>query len=83
VLGTYAMLLEWTYSRYTTFTDRLRLLGCLVLESFGYRQLTVIWRLRGLIKFLRGRTDWGRMERRGFASPPAPPPVNQSPASAA
>lgn len=79
VLGTYALLLEeWTFSRYTTFTDRMRLLGCLVLESFGFRQLTVLWRLRGLVKFLRGRTDWGRMERRGFSAAPGqaagPPP---------
>lgn len=73
VLSTYALLLEeWSFSRYTLFSDRLRLLGYLVLESFGYRQLTVLWRLRGLWKFVRGRTDWGRMERRGFAAPAAP-----------
>jgi cellulose synthase/poly-beta-1,6-N-acetylglucosamine synthase-like glycosyltransferase len=69
VLGTYAMLLEeWSFSRYTRFSDRLRLLGYLVLESFGYRQLTAWWRLRGFVKALRGRTEWGRMERRGFAA---------------
>lgn len=80
VLSVYALLLEeWSFSRYTRVSDRLRLLGFLLLESFGYRQLTVIWRLRGLWKYLRGRTDWGRMERRGFAAkpaqaaPPAPP----------
>jgi hypothetical protein len=38
-----------------------------VLESLGYRQLTAYWRLRGLVKFLRGRTDWGVMTRTGFA----------------
>jgi cellulose synthase/poly-beta-1,6-N-acetylglucosamine synthase-like glycosyltransferase len=70
VLGTYALLLEeWSFSRYTRFGDRMRLLLYLVFESFGYRQLSVIWRLRGMWKFLRGRTDWGRMERRGFAAP--------------
>ncbi len=37
-----------------------------LLENMGYRQLTVLWRLRGLIKFLLGRSDWGTMERRGF-----------------
>lgn len=69
VLSTYSLLLEeWSFSRYTRFSDRLRLLGYLVFESFGYRQLTVVWRLRGLWKYLRGRTDWGRMERRGFAA---------------
>ncbi len=39
-----------------------------LVESFGYRQLTVWWRLRGLGKFLLGRTDWGTMQRRGFHS---------------
>jgi cellulose synthase/poly-beta-1,6-N-acetylglucosamine synthase-like glycosyltransferase len=72
MLSTYALLLEeWSFSRYTRFGDRLRLLMFLVFESFGYRQLSVLWRLRGLWKFIRGRTDWGRMERRGFAAPPA------------
>ncbi|MBK8061158.1 MAG: hypothetical protein IPK33_25660 [Gemmatimonadetes bacterium] len=42
----------------------------LVLESFGYWQLTVIGACAGC-EFLRGRTDWGRMERRGFAKVPA------------
>ncbi len=39
----------------------------LLLESFGYRQLTVVWRLRGLVGFMRGRRDWGVMTRAGFA----------------
>ena len=83
VLSTYAMLLEeWSFSRYTRFTDRLRLLGWLVLEAFGYRQLTAVWRLRGLVKFLRGRTDWGRMERRGFARA-SDPTTTRPPAAAA
>ena len=38
-----------------------------LVESLGYRQLTVLWRLRGLWKFLRKNTDWGEMQRRGFA----------------
>jgi cellulose synthase/poly-beta-1,6-N-acetylglucosamine synthase-like glycosyltransferase len=74
VLSTYSLLLEeWSFTRYTRFGDRIRLLLYLVLESFGYRQMTVLWRLRGLWKYLRGRTDWGRMERRGFSSTAAAP----------
>ncbi len=74
VLSTYSLLLEeWSFNRYTHVSDRLRLLLYLFLESFGYRQLTVVWRLRGIWKYLRGRTDWGRMERRGFAASPAVP----------
>jgi hypothetical protein len=48
-----------------------------MLENLGYRQRTVIWRLRGIWKYLRGRKDWGAMERRGLnrdaAAKPAVP----------
>jgi cellulose synthase/poly-beta-1,6-N-acetylglucosamine synthase-like glycosyltransferase len=61
---------ELSFPRYRRIRDRLAIIGWAMLETFGYRQLTVLWRVRGLWRFLRGRTDWGRMERRGF-SPPA------------
>ena len=38
-----------------------------LLEPLGYRQLTVIWRLRGLLGAFRGRSDWGVMTRTGFS----------------
>lgn len=51
-----------------------------LLESVGYRQLTVWWRLRGLVKFLLGDREWGKMERRGFdrAAKPAATPDDAS-----
>jgi cellulose synthase/poly-beta-1,6-N-acetylglucosamine synthase-like glycosyltransferase len=55
------------YHRYRRTSDRLLLVAWAVLENLGYRQLTVIWRLRGLLKYLRGNTEWGVMARRGFA----------------
>ena len=60
------LLEEVTFHRYDRFTDRLLLLGWAIFEQFGYRQLTVVWRLWGLIKYVRRRRDWGVMERRGF-----------------
>jgi len=36
------------------------------LENFGYRQLTLFFRLRGMIKYLFGVKTWGRMQRKGF-----------------
>jgi hypothetical protein len=39
----------------------------------GRPRYGMVWRLRGLIRFLRGRTDWGSMTRRGFAPDPAAP----------
>jgi len=47
------------------------LIGWASLENFGYRQLTVWWRLRGLVKYLRGKTDWGVMDRTGYGGTPS------------
>ena len=63
------LLEEVTFYRSHRFVDRLWLLTWTALECFGYRQMTVLWRLRGLIKYLQGRRDWGAMERRGFGPP--------------
>jgi len=69
-LSTFSLVLdEINFHRYGGLVDRLLLVLWTVLEPFGYRQLTVFWRLRGLVKFWRGRKDWGAMERRGFHSP--------------
>jgi cellulose synthase/poly-beta-1,6-N-acetylglucosamine synthase-like glycosyltransferase len=60
---------EFTFHRYERMSDRLLLLLYAVFENVGYRQLTVYWRLRGLVKYARGRNEWGTMTRRGFQSP--------------
>lgn len=64
------LLEEFGYHRYGRVSDRLWLLLYAFAESIGYRQATVLWRLRGLWSYLRGRTEWGAMERRGFRTPP-------------
>ncbi|MGH8508438.1 MAG: glycosyltransferase, partial [Gammaproteobacteria bacterium] len=62
---------ELGFHRYERLRDRVLLTLWAVLEPLGYRQLTVVWRVLGLVKFLRKRKDWGVMERRGFAVKPA------------
>jgi cellulose synthase/poly-beta-1,6-N-acetylglucosamine synthase-like glycosyltransferase len=37
-----------------------------MLENFGYRQLTLYWRLRGLWDAWRGKTGWEKFGRVGF-----------------
>jgi cellulose synthase/poly-beta-1,6-N-acetylglucosamine synthase-like glycosyltransferase len=37
-----------------------------VVENFGYRQISNLWRLRGLWQYLRGHQGWGVMSRVGF-----------------
>lgn len=60
---------EFTFHRYERMGDRALLLLYTILENVGYRQLTVYWRLLGLVKYARGRNEWGTMTRRGFSSP--------------
>ncbi|MEO7272315.1 MAG: glycosyltransferase, partial [Vicinamibacterales bacterium] len=59
---------EVSFRRYPRVTDLLKLALYGVLENFGYRQLTLWWRLQGTYDFLRGRAEWGTMVRRGFAN---------------
>ncbi len=71
VVTVFALVLdEWTYRGYGGLRERLLLFGFALLEPLGYRQLTTVWRLRGLVKYLRGNTEWGVMTRTGFAVGP-------------
>lgn len=66
-LTAFTLILEdLSFHRYETFRDRALLFWWALMENLGYRQLTVYWRLRGLWKFMRGRKDWGVMDRKGF-----------------
>ncbi len=62
------LLEELAFRRYGRPRDRAWLLLWAVLENLGYRQLTVFWRLRGIVGFLRGDTRWGAMVRTGFST---------------
>ena len=46
--------------------DLLVLIGVAVLENFGYRQLNNLWRALGWVDYLRGKSTWGEMKRKGF-----------------
>jgi cellulose synthase/poly-beta-1,6-N-acetylglucosamine synthase-like glycosyltransferase len=69
------LLEELSFRRYGGIGQRLKLLGWALLENLGYRQLTVWWRLRGMVGFFRGRTEWGAMQRQGFTEPTEPKPT--------
>jgi cellulose synthase/poly-beta-1,6-N-acetylglucosamine synthase-like glycosyltransferase len=62
---------ELGFRRYPKRSDLYRLIWLAVAENFGYRQLTALWRLRGLVTVFRKTKGWGRMERRGFGTKPA------------
>ncbi len=67
LLSTLSLLYEeLSFGKYPGLKDILILFAYAVLENFGYRQLHSWWRLRGIIDFLRKRTDWGEQLRRDF-----------------
>jgi cellulose synthase/poly-beta-1,6-N-acetylglucosamine synthase-like glycosyltransferase len=69
MLSMLALLLEEvSFRRYGRVRDRALLVVWAVIENLGYRQLTVWWRLRGVVSFIRGKKSWGKMNRKGFNS---------------
>ncbi len=69
LLSMLALLLEeLSFRRYGRVRDRALLVVWATLENLGYRQLTVWWRLRGIVSYIRGKRSWGKMSRKGFNS---------------
>ncbi|HLH05619.1 MAG TPA: glycosyltransferase [Terriglobales bacterium] len=60
---------EITYRRYNEWKDVARLISYCFLEHFPYRQLHMIWRLRGFWQYLRGNHAWGSLNRKGMEYP--------------
>jgi cellulose synthase/poly-beta-1,6-N-acetylglucosamine synthase-like glycosyltransferase len=59
---------ELSFRRYPRLRDLVTLLFIAIAENIGYRQISIWWRLRGMISKFRGAKAWGAMERKGFAS---------------
>lgn len=59
---------EISFSVYPNWRDLLRMTMFGIIENFGYRQLTLYWRLRGMVNYFRGVQAWGAMSRRGFGA---------------
>lgn len=61
------LLEELSFSRYPNPKHLALLLAMGVLENFGYRQMTVWWRVRSFYDYARRKKDWGTMTRTEFA----------------
>ena len=57
---------EFSFRRHPRGADVARMMVSAILENLGYRQLVTVWRVMGLVDVLRGRSDWGAMQRRGL-----------------
>ena len=67
VLSLWGIILEATsFRRYRHFADYVRLVRFAVLENFGFRQMTVWFRVQAFWRYVRGVHVWGTMTREGF-----------------
>mgnify|MGYP000135049858 CR=1 FL=1 len=57
------LLEEYTFNKYPKFGQLLKLSFYGILENFGYRQLTTLYRIDGLINYKRKRRSWGNIKR--------------------
>lgn len=63
------LLEEMSFQRYPRPRDLAILLAFGVIENFGYRQMTILWRVKAFWDyFVRGTRSWGAMQRKGFAT---------------
>lgn len=62
-----ALLLDESFGYFNSAIDTSRLIAVAVIENFGLRQLTVLWRMRALLGG-KGTRVWGNMERRGVTN---------------
>ena len=77
--GACVILEELSTRRYPRVAHLALLLAAAVLENFGFRQLTTLWRAQAIWDFVKGNKSWGNMERRGFQPvTPVTPPIIRS-----
>lgn len=57
---------EFSYRKYTSGSDLLKLLGLALVEPIVYHPMVLYWAVRGNIDFFRGKKSWGMMVRKGF-----------------
>ncbi|WDU84605.1 glycosyltransferase family 2 protein [Caloramator sp. Dgby_cultured_2] len=60
------LLEEYTFNRYPYLSQVLKLTLYAILENFGYRQLTSLYRFEGIFKFRRLKHNWGKIKRTSF-----------------
>lgn len=61
---------EISFHRYSGWREVLTITAFAIAENFGYRQLTLWWRVRAMIDYALGRKQgWGAMVRASFTTP--------------
>lgn len=69
VLSLIALVLEeLSFRKYPKYSQVLKLFFFAIFENMGYRQIHTWWRVKGIIDFLKGSKQWGKMERKEFTT---------------
>ncbi|WP_332557266.1 glycosyltransferase [Clostridium sp.] len=57
---------QFTFNKYSSIKQLIKLSGFSILENFGYRQLIVFFRISGMVKYRKNKNKWGKIERKSF-----------------
>lgn len=60
------LLEEYTFNKYPSLKQLLKLSLYGILENFGYRQMTTVFRIEGIVKFRKMKHSWGKIKRKSF-----------------
>jgi cellulose synthase/poly-beta-1,6-N-acetylglucosamine synthase-like glycosyltransferase len=67
ILSIGAILLEeYSFNKYPSIGQLLKLTAFGILENFGFRQLTTIYRIEGILRYKSFKHSWGSIKRQGF-----------------
>lgn len=67
LLSMTSVLIEEVYfAKYNRMGQFLTLFAVCLIESLWYKQISTYWRLRGLVKYMRGDQSWNHLQRLGF-----------------
>ena len=59
---------EYNFKKYDSISEYLTLVVYSILENFGYRQLTTLWRFVAFWQYRRKGKKWGDMKRKSFSN---------------
>lgn len=60
------MLEEYNFMKYEKISDYLTLVFYSIIENFGYRQLTTLWRFNSFFGYSKKNNKWGEVKRKEF-----------------
>ncbi|EKQ58295.1 MULTISPECIES: glycosyltransferase [unclassified Clostridium] len=69
ILSIGAILLEeYTFSKYPSINQLVKLTWYGIIENFGYRQMTTLFRIDAIVRFKKFRNSWGKIKRESFSN---------------